>query len=84
LFEEWLRLHRPLQKDKILNRIREMRGGKLNDPNFGSRMNGQGAYARHLAEMFAVCSRKAGLNTVRPKLSSECFRRPSQPQLRLF
>ena len=34
LFEEWLTLHRPLQKEKILNRIRDIRGGRLNDPNF--------------------------------------------------
>jgi DNA repair photolyase len=45
LFEEWLSLHRPLQKEKILNRIREIRGGRLNDPNFRTRMQGAGAYA---------------------------------------
>src|SRR5436190_17506599 len=37
LFEEWLSIHQPLQKEKILGRIREIRGGRLNDPNFGSR-----------------------------------------------
>src|SRR5262245_42876238 len=38
LFEEWLKLHAPLQKEKILGRVREIRGGRLNDPNFKSRM----------------------------------------------
>ena len=52
LFEEWLTLHRPLQKEKILGRIREIRGGKLNDPDFGTRMQGSGAYAEHISEMW--------------------------------
>src|SRR5256712_7967779 len=60
LFEEWLTLHRPLQKEKILNRIPDNRGGRLNDPNFGSRLHGSGSYAEHLSELVEVCSRKAG------------------------
>jgi DNA repair photolyase len=84
LFEEWLSQHRPLHKDKIIKRIREMRGGRMNDPNFGSRMHGQGAYAQQIAELFEVCCRKAGLNTTRPKLSVSAFRRPQGPQLPLF
>jgi DNA repair photolyase len=84
LFEEWLTLHRPLQKEKILGRIREIRGGKLNDPNFGTRMQGSGAYAEHISEMFEVCCRKARLNTRRPKLSVKSFRRPGPGQLALF
>ena len=84
LFEEWLTLHRPLQKEKILKRVREMRGGRLNDPSFGSRMQGQGVYAQQIAELFEVCCRKAGLNTARPKLSVSSFRRPKGPQLQLF
>jgi len=84
LFEEWLTLHRPLQKDKILGRIREIRDGRLNDPDFGSRMQGKGVYAQHIAELFEISCRKAGLNNSRPKLSSAAFRRPSAPQLSLF
>jgi DNA repair photolyase len=83
LFEEWLSLHRPLQKEKILGRIREIRGGRINDPSFGSRMHGQGAYAQHIAELFEILCRKEKLNTVRPKPSAAAFRRPS-PQPLLF
>jgi DNA repair photolyase len=83
LFEEWLTVHRPLQKDKILNRIREMRGGRLNDPAFGSRMHGHGAYAQQMAELFEVSCRKAGLNQSRPNLSAESFRRQTA-QISLF
>jgi DNA repair photolyase len=84
LFEEWLRLHRPLQKEKILNRIRDMRGGRLNDPNFRTRMRGSGAYAQHISELFELSCRKAGLDSKRPMLSSQAFRRPGPAQLGLF
>jgi DNA repair photolyase len=84
LFEEWLTLHRPLQKEKILNRIRDMRGGKLNDPNFRTRMQGSGAYAEHISELFEVSCRKYRLNTSRPVLSAASFRRPGPAQMALF
>ena len=84
LFEEWLTLHRPLQKEKILNRIRDIRGGRLNDPNFRSRMQGSGAYAQHIAELFELACRKAKLNSKRPVLSAKAFRRPGPTQLGLF
>jgi DNA repair photolyase len=84
LFEEWLTLHRPLQKEKILNRIRDIRGGRLNDPNFRTRMQGSGAYAEHISELFELSCRKAGLNSTKPALSVNAFRRPGPAQLGLF
>jgi DNA repair photolyase len=84
LFEEWLTLHRPLQKEKILNRIRDIRGGRLNDPNFRTRMQGSGAYAEHIGELFELACRKAGLNSKRPVLSAMHFRRLGPTQLGLF
>jgi DNA repair photolyase len=84
LFEEWLTLHRPLQKEKALNRIRSIRGGRMNDPDFGSRMQGEGPYAEHLSELFEISCRKAGLNSSRPRLSVTSFRRPGPAQLPLF
>jgi DNA repair photolyase len=84
LFEEWLTLHAPLQKEKILGRIRELRGGALNDPRFGSRMHGHGPYADHLAKLFEVSCRKFGLNSQKPKLTAEAFRRPGPQQMGLF
>src|SRR5262247_1364671 len=84
LFEEWLSLHRPLQKEKILNRIRDIRGGRLNDPKFRTRMQGSGAYAEHISELFEMSCRKAGLNSTRPTLSANAFRRPGPAQLGLF
>ena len=84
LFQEWLTVHYPARKDKILNLLREIRGGRLNDPNFGSRMHGSGAYADQLEALFRLSANKAGLNAVRPKLNANSFRRPSSPQLSLF
>lgn len=76
LFEEWLEVHRPLKKEKVLSLIRDMRGGKLNDANFVSRMQGQGAIADNLEKMFDLYVRKYGLNQKRIRLSTEHFRRP--------
>jgi len=84
LFEEWLTQHRPLQKEKILNRIRDIRGGRLNDPNFVTRMQGSGAYAQQLSELFELSCRKAKLNSRRPVLSAISFQRPGPTQLGLF
>ena len=83
LFEEWLENNRPLRKSKVLETIRDLRGGKLNDPNFNSRMRGQGAFAANLKQMFGIYSRKYGLNKKSYELSTEHFRKPGD-QLDLF
>jgi len=54
-----------------------MRGGKLNDPNFGSRMNGEGPFADQMASLFALAARKAGLAERRLDLSVSSFRVPA-------
>ena len=84
LFENWLARHFPERKEKVLNRIREMRGGRLNDPNFGSRMRGQGIFAEQIGRMFEVACRKAGLPKRNVELSTAAFRVPAGPQLTLF
>ena len=84
LFEQWLGLHVPLQKEKILGRIRELRGGKLNDPNFKSRMRAEGPYADHMRQIFEVSCRKSGMSSTKPRLTAEFFRRPGPAQLGLF
>lgn len=75
LFENWLERNYPDRKDKVLNRIRSLRGGKLNDSNFGSRMKGQGIFAEQISTMFKLAVRKAGLDQPFPPLSTEHFRR---------
>lgn len=84
LFENWVERHFPDRKEKVLNRIREMRGGKLNDPNFGSRMRGQGIFAEQIGQMFHVACRRAGLPKREVNLSTSAFRRPSGAQMELL
>jgi DNA repair photolyase len=84
LFEDWLEENFPDRKKKVLNRIREIRGGKLNDPNFGSRMKGEGVFAEQIKSMFMLACRRSGIESGGRELSTAAFRRPAQPQLRLF
>jgi len=65
LFEQWLREHYPARADRVLNLIRDMRGGRLNDPRFGNRMRGEGPYAGLLAARFRAACRRLGLNESR-------------------
>jgi DNA repair photolyase len=84
LFEQWLDQHYPVKKSKILNRVREIRGGKLNDANFKTRMRGEGIYAQQMAELFGIARKKSGITERWPKLTTEHFRKPEKSQLRLF
>lgn len=83
IFEDWLERNFPLKKERVLNRIRSIRGGKLNDPNFGSRMHGDGAFAEQMQQMFELGCRKAAITQERPKLRTDLFRRPQIGQLSL-
>jgi DNA repair photolyase len=78
LFEAWLDEHAPGRKQKVLNRLRAMRGGRLNDPRMGKRMRGAGAFAVQIDQLFRLGLKRAGLSTDFPSLSTEHFRRPGQ------
>ena len=84
LFEQWLSQHYPDKKEKILHRLREIRGGKLNDPNFTSRMRGEGKFAEQMAALFQLARKKSGITERWPKLTTEHFRRPEKNQPSLF
>jgi len=77
LFEAWLERHFPDRREKVLHRIREMRGGRLNDPRFGSRMRGEGIFAQQIHALFASARRRHGLDQPLPDLSAAAFRRPA-------
>ena len=69
LFENWLRQHYPERADRVLNHVRDMHGGRLNDPRFGHRLRGEGAYAALVGARFARACRRLGLNQeAAPKL----------------
>ncbi len=84
LFEQWLSEHYPSKKSKVLNRIKAMRGGQLNDPRFGSRMQGEGIFAQQLRDLFRLSCRKVGINGRGPTLSTAAFQSLDSTQLSLF
>jgi len=84
LFSTWLDRVMPDSKNKILHRIESMRGGKLNDPRFGTRMSGEGVFADQIAQMFDLGRRRAGIPGEHPELSTAAFRSPHGKQLSLF
>jgi len=78
LFINWLQQHFPDRAHKVLHAIQEMRGGKLNDPNFGSRFRGEGERIEAIANLFDVTCRKLGLNRQRFHLTTAHFKRSEQ------
>lgn len=84
IFSDWLARHFPDRKEKVLNRIRSLRGGRLNQADFGARMRGEGLWAEQLRQMFSVATRKHGLNCRDYKLSTEHFCRPGGHQMALL
>ncbi len=83
LFANWLEEHYPLRAKKVLSHIRDVRGGKLYNAEFGERMTGSGVYAKHIAALFERYKREYGFNSPYPRLTTEHFRRPTA-QMRLF
>lgn len=79
LFREWLRAHLPLRADHVMSLVRQMRGGRDNDPNFGSRMRGGGAYAQLIERRFEAACARLGLNRARRPALSTCHFRQPQP-----
>ncbi len=75
VFEDWLERHFPERKDLVLGRIREMRGGKLNDSSYRTRMGGQGIIADQIGTMFRVTRHRLGYEGSARTLDSSHFRR---------
>jgi DNA repair photolyase len=84
VFLAWLDTHAPSKKDRVVARIRELRGGKLYDATFGARMRGEGIFAEQTKRLFEVSARRAGLNRSEITLSTAHFRRPGGVQLELL
>jgi len=83
VFTEWLKANFPEKLDRILGTVREVRGGKLNSNEFGTRMRGEGNYADQISQMFHVFRERLGFGTRTRELRTEHFRRPGGMQLSL-
>ncbi len=77
LFQQWLQQHFPERAARVMARVREMRGGKDNDSQFGTRMTGQGVWAQLLRQRFEKACRRLGLNREREGLDLSQFKRPA-------
>jgi DNA repair photolyase len=86
LFRDWLGRHAPLKAAHVMNRLREMRGGKDYDAEWGKRMTGEGVFADLIAHRFAAATRRLGLDSKLEPLDCTQFAEPKRPdpQLSLF
>ncbi|BCI69515.1 radical SAM superfamily protein [Sphingomonas sp. S17] len=84
LFRAWLDTHFPERAGKVMAIIQSLRGGRDNDPDFFTRMRGQGPWADLLRVRFHRACRLHGLNRDRPMLDTSQFRPPKGPQGELF
>ncbi len=82
IFVGWLREHLPDRAERVLNRLRELHGGKLSDPRFGHRMRGSGEYADQMRQLFKVTRRRLGLDGPTEPLATAAFQRPRLPRSR--
>jgi DNA repair photolyase len=80
LFQDWLRHHFPQRADRVMARVRDMRGGKDYDARFGTRMSGQGVWADLLARRVALACRTHGLNRERFALDLSQFQPGRHPR----
>ena len=84
LFRAWLDEHFPDRAGKVMSIIQSLRGGRDNDPDYRTRMRGEGPWADLLRTRFHRACRKHGLNSERLQLRSDLFRPPRGPQGELF
>jgi DNA repair photolyase len=85
LFKDWLNQWFPLKAAHVMSRVRAMRDGRENDPEFGSRMRGSGEFAELLRMRFEKACRRLGLNKNRRQLDCSQFRPPRlNGQMELF
>ena len=84
LFRAWLETHFPDRAGKVMATIQSIRGGRDNDPDFHTRMRGQGPWAELLRTRFQIAARRYGLDGERLRLRTDLFRRPAGPQGELF
>lgn len=78
IFLDWLKRCQPGRASRVEERIRATRGGKLNDPAFGSRMRGQGEIAQQIGKLFRLFTRRLGLDGGLPGYDCTRFRPPGQ------
>lgn len=81
LFQDWLQRHFPLRAEHVMSQVRQVRGGRENSSQFGTRMRGEGIFAQMIRDRFRVACNRLGFNlTKRNQLDTAQFRPPSPPK----
>jgi DNA repair photolyase len=79
LFHQWLYAHFPDRAQRVLNRMKDMRGGKEYDSEFGKRMSGEGVWADLIRQRFTKAVKRLGMDGFNgrfSKMDGAQFRRP--------
>lgn len=88
LFSQWLERHYPLKAERVMNRVRDMHGGREYNARWGERMRGKGNYVEMISQRFRLVCRQCHLNRVRFELNTRDFCLPDNEtefgQLSLF
>lgn len=83
LVQDWLAEHYPDRAERIMNRLREMHGGKEYDARWHRRMRGEGPYAEVIAQRFKLAAKRLGLSGQAPPMRCDLFRPPVLPGAQL-
>ncbi|WP_282774884.1 PA0069 family radical SAM protein [Phaeodactylibacter xiamenensis] len=84
IFEDWIRKTMPDRADRVLNRIRDVHGGELNDSRFGTRMRGEGQFAEVVKQQFQLARQRYFADKVKPDYNLDLFEQGRNPQMSLF
>jgi DNA repair photolyase len=86
LFREWLAANLPDRAERVMSLVRQMRGGKDYDPQWGLRMKGEGPIAEMIGQRFRIARRRFGLDRTLPPMEIDRFHVPPRAgdQLDLF
>ncbi|MDX2081010.1 MAG: PA0069 family radical SAM protein [Terrimicrobiaceae bacterium] len=84
IFSSWLEENFPGSREKVLSRIRDLRGGRLHSSTFGERLRGTGIWAEQIRAMFVAARDREGFDPTPFAYSTSAFRRPPPAQMELF
>ena len=79
LFRDWLARYMPLKKERVMNMLRDIRGGKDYDPGYHTRLRGEGEFAALIKQRFTRACTRSGLNRKRRQLNCQLFEKPILP-----
>lgn len=84
LFADWIKREFPERENRILSRIKQVRGGKMNSSEFKERMRGTGETAKAISQLFYASCKRYHLGNGKFNLATDKFRRPEGMQIEIF